>query len=170
MSDKVYRVLFLSRRNSARSILAEAVLNKLGKGRFVAYSAAVEPAAEIDPHVVELLASNELPVTDMRPRHYREFAQKGAADIDFVFTLSDTAAGEALPEWPGQPVTAHWSSPDPILATGAEWERRQAFARVLNELERRLAIFINLPLASLDRMSVKRRVDEIGETASKANS
>jgi len=105
----------------------------------------------------------------MRPRHYREFAQKGAADIDFVFTLSDTAAGEALPEWPGQPVTAHWSSPDPILATGAEWERRQAFARVLNELERRLAIFINLPLASLDRMSVKRRVDEIGETASKAN-
>jgi len=112
MSDKVYRVLFLSRRNSARSILAEAVLNKLGKGRFVAYSAAVEPAAEIDPHVVELLASNELPVTDMRPRHYREFAQKGAADIDFVFTLSDTAAGEALPEWPGHGALEQ-SRPDP---------------------------------------------------------
>ncbi|MGE0282521.1 MAG: protein tyrosine phosphatase [Rhizobiaceae bacterium] len=162
MSDKVYHVLFLSRRNSARSILAEAVLNKIGKGRFAAYSAAVEPAAAVDPHVVELLASNELRVADMTPRHYREFAQSGAADIDFVFTLSDTAAGEPLPEWPGQPVTAHWSSPDPILATGAEWERKQAFTRVVSELERRLSIFINLPFACLDRLSLKHRLDEIG--------
>src|SRR5688572_27036184 len=110
MSDKIYHVLFLSRRNSARSILAEAVLNKIGRGRFTARSAAVEPAPEVDPHVVELLRSNDLPVAEMRPRHYREFAQEGAANIDFVFTLSDTAAGEPLPQWPGQPVTAHWSS------------------------------------------------------------
>lgn len=170
MSEKVYHVLFLSRRNSARSILAEAVLNKIGKGRFVAHSAAVEPAAEVDPRIVDLLASNDLRVSEMRPRHYREFAQTGAADIDFVFTLSDTAAGEPPPEWPGKPVTAHWSSPDPILATGAEWERKQAFARVLAELERRLAIFINLPFTSLDRMSIKHRLDEIGETPSKVKS
>ena len=168
MSGKIYHVLFLSRRNSARSILAEAVLNKLGKGRFVAHSAAVDPADRIDPEVVELLAENELRATDMRPRHYREFAAEGAAALDFVFTLSDTAAGEPLPEWPGQPATAHWSSPDPILADGEEWERKQAFRRVLVELERRLAIFVNLPFASLDRMSMKNRLDEIGNTQSEA--
>lgn len=168
MNEKVYHVLFLSRHNSARSILAEAVLNKIGRGRFVAYSAAVEPAAEVDPHIVELLDQNDLKVADLRPRHYREFSKEGAADLDFVFTLSDTAAGEALPEWPGQPVTAHWSSPDPILAAGEEWERKQAFARVLTELERRLAIFINLPFASLDRMSLKGRLDEIAGAESRA--
>ena len=166
MSDKVFHVLFLSRRNSARSILAEAVLNKIGKGRFVAHGAAVESAAEIDPHVVELLRSKDLHVSSTRPRHYREFAQSGARSLDFVFTLSDTAHGEALPEWPGQPVTAHWSCPDPILATGPEWERKLAFERVLAELERRLAIFTNLPFASLDRKSLKHRVDEIGGTPS----
>lgn len=170
MNDKVYHVLFLSRRNSARSILAEAVLNKLGKGRFVAHSAAVDPASEVDQHVVDLLASNDLQVADMRPRHYREFAQQGAADIDFVFTLSDTAAGEPLPQWPGQPVTAHWSSPDPILATGTDAERQLAFMRVLGEFERRLAIFISLPFASLDRMSIKHRLDEIGDALSTAKS
>jgi arsenate reductase len=162
MSDKIFHVLFLSRRNSARSILAEAVLNKVGKGRFVAHSAAVDPAAKIDPHVEELLKANDLHVSDTRPRHYRDFANTGSADLDFVFTLSDTAAGEPLPEWPGQPVTAHWSSSDPVLATGAEWERKQAFVHVLNELERRLAIFTNLPFTSLDRKSIKHSVDEIG--------
>ena len=167
MSDKVYHVLFLSRRNSARSILAEAALNKIGKGRFIAHGAGVDPATEVDPHVVVLLRSEGFDVAQTRPRHYREFAQEGAADIDFVFTLSDTAAGEPLPEWPGQPVTAHWNSPDPLLATGAEWERKQAYVRILKELERRLAIFINLPFASLDRMSLKRHLDEIGELSAR---
>ena len=169
MSDKVFHVLFLSRRNSARSILAEAVLNKMGKGRFVAHSAAVQPAEEIDPHILDLLKQCELHVSHAKPRHSREFAKTGSPDLDFVFTLSDTAAGEQLPEWPGQPVTAHWSSPDPILARGAEWERKRAFARVLSELERRLAIFTNLPFSSLDRKSLTHHLDEIGGKAPSAD-
>ncbi|HET6160742.1 MAG TPA: arsenate reductase ArsC [Dongiaceae bacterium] len=164
MGQKIYRVLFLSRRNSARSILAEAILNRDGQGRFRAYSAGVAPAAAIDPHVVELLKSNGFPVDELRAKHFRDFAAEGAHDLDFVFTLSDTAAHESLPEWPGLPVTAHWSSPDPILAEAAEWERKQAFARIMSELERRLRILISLPLESLDRMSLKTKVDEIGRT------
>lgn len=164
MSERTYNVLFLSRRNSARSILAEAVLNKKGKGLFKGYSAAVSPAGAIEPHVIELLQSNGLAVPATPPRHYSEFTRPGAPALDFVFTLSDTAAGEPLPEWPGMPVTAHWSSPDPILATGAEWEIRRAFVQVFTELERRLSIFMNLPFASLDRMSLQNRLDEIGRT------
>jgi arsenate reductase len=162
MSERSYNVLFLSRRNSARSILAEAVLNKLGKARFKGYSAAVAPASAIDAHVIELLQSNGLAVPAMPPKHYSEFTKPDAPALDFVFTLSDTAAGEPPPQWPGLPVTAHWSSPDPILATGPEWERKRAFVQVLKELERRLSVFMNLPFASLDRMSLQNRLDEIG--------
>src|SRR5262245_57402749 len=162
MNQKIYRVLFLSRRNSARSILAEAILNRNGQGRFQAYSAGVAPVPAIDPHVVELLRSNGLPADELRAKHFNDFAAEGAHDLDFVFTLSDTAAHESLPEWPGLPATAHWSSPDPLLAEGAEWEKKQAFARIMSELERRLRIFINLPLGSLDRMSLKTQVDRSG--------
>ncbi len=165
MVEKVYNVLFLSRRNSARSILAEAILNRDGKGRFHAQSAGVALATAIDPLIIELMQSVRLPVDGLRPKHFQEFAAAGARDLDFVFTLSDTAAGESLPEWPGLPVTAHWSSPDPILIEGAAWERKQAFARVMSELERRLRIFSNLPFGSLDRMSLKSKVDEIGRPA-----
>jgi arsenate reductase (thioredoxin) len=166
MSEGSYHVLFLSQRNSARSILAEAVLNKKGRGRFHGYSAAVKPAGAIDPHVIELLQTSGLAVPATVPKHYSEFTRPDAPALDFVFTLSDTAAGEPLPVWPGMPVTAHWSSPDPILATGAEWERKRAFVQVLKELERRLSIFMNLPFASLDRMSLQNRLDEIGRTDS----
>jgi arsenate reductase (thioredoxin) len=166
MSEGSYHVLFLSQRNSARSILAEAVLNKKGRGRFHGYSAAVKPAGAIDPHVIELLQSGGLDLPATLPKHYSEFTRPDAPALDFVFTLSDTAAGEPLPVWPGMPVTAHWSSPDPILATGAEWERKRAFVQVLKELERRLSIFMNLPFASLDRMSLQNRLDEIGRTDS----
>lgn len=165
MAEHVYQVLFLSRRNSARSIMAEALLNRDGGGRFRAFSAAVDPAPAVDPRVIELAAAVGLPLGDVRPKHYSEFAGANAAGLDFVFTLSDTAAGEALPEWPGMPVTAHWSTPDPILAEGADWEKRRAFASVLSELERRLRIFAVLPFASLDRMSLKARIAEIGEKA-----
>ncbi len=164
MNGRSYHVLFLSQRNSARSILAEAVLDKKGSGRFKGHSAAVKPAGAIDPHVIDLLQSNWLALPATPPKHYSEFTKPGAPALDFVFTLSDTAAGEPLPEWPGMPVTAHWSSPDPILATGAEWERKRAFVQVLAELERRLSIFMNLPFASLDRMSLQSRLDEIGRT------
>jgi arsenate reductase len=164
MTGKIFNVLFLSRRNSARSILAEAVLNREGKGQFRAYSAAVEPALALAPQTIELLKQAGLSTEGLRPKHVREFARPGAQPLDFVFTLSDTAAGEAPPEWPGQPITAHWSSPDPGLATGAEWERMRAFVRVLIELERRLRIFISLPLAKLDRMSLQTRLNEIGSS------
>lgn len=161
MSNDVYHVLFLSRRNSARSVLAEAILNKIGKGRFHAASAAVDPADKIEPEVLELMRTNGLAVAAVRPKHYREFAEHDARELDFVFTLSDTAAGEPLPEWPGMPMTAHWRSSDPVLAEGADWEKKQAFVRVMTELERRLGIFVNLPFESLDRMSLQSRIDQI---------
>jgi arsenate reductase (thioredoxin) len=164
MPERVYNVLFLSRRNSARSIMAEAVLNREGRGRFKAFSAGVESTPALDPHAVEVMQLAGLPVSDVGPKHYREFAKAGAADLDFVFTLSDTAAGEPLPEWPGLPVTAHWSSPDPTKAEGAEWEIKQAYGRALTELERRIRIFANLPFASLDRISLKSHLDEIGQS------
>ncbi len=164
MAERVHHVLFLSRPNSARSILAEAVLNRDAKGKFVAHSAAVDPAAAIDPNAAELVESVGLPVSQVRPKHYSEFAKAGAPPLDFAFTMSDTAAGEPLPTWPGQPVTAHWSSPDPVRADGEAWEKKLAFGRVLAELERRIEIFINLPFPSLDRISLKSRLDEIGRS------
>ena len=100
----------------------------------------------------------------MKSKHYREFADTGAQDLDFVFTLSDTAAGEPMPDWPGMPVTAHWSCPDPVLVNGEEWERKRAFGRVMTELERRLHVFANLPFESLDKMSLKKHVDDIGRS------
>ena len=162
MTEKIFNVLFLSRRNSARSILAEAVLNKEGQARFRGYSAAVEPASTLDPRTIALLKQAGFPVEGLRPKHVSEFAGPGAQPLDFVFTLSDTAAGEKHPEWPGRPVTAHWNSPDPVLATGEEWERLQFFVRVLGELERRIHIFMSLPFNTLDRMSLQKHVDEIG--------
>ncbi|MBO6718703.1 MAG: arsenate reductase ArsC [Rhizobiaceae bacterium] len=163
MSDKVYNVLFLSRRNTARSILAEAILKKIGKGRFKAFSAGIDPEGAIDPNVLSLMEFYELPLQGARPKHYREFTGEDAPQLDFMFTLSDTAAGEKLPEWPGMPVTAHWSSTDPVLFEGEPLEIKQAFRRTMTELERRLSIFVNLPFASLDRMSLKSEVEKIGE-------
>ena len=113
----------------------------------------------------ELLEQAGFDTSGIRPRHFREFAAAGSENLDFVFTLSDTAAGEPMPEWPGLPVTAHWSFADPVLAEGEVWEKRVAFAQVLSGLERRIAIFVNLPFGSLDRMSLQRRVDEIGGDA-----
>jgi arsenate reductase (thioredoxin) len=163
MQNGTYRVLFMSRRNSARSVMAEAILNKIGRGRFEAISAAVDPAPVIEPSVLELLRSSDYPIEELTPRHFGVLAQAGAADLDFVFTLSDTAAGEPLPEWPGLPITSHWRCPDPVLVQGEAWERKQAFMQVLTGLERRLNIFINLPFTSLDRMSLQSQVREIGE-------
>ena len=161
MTERIYRVLFLSRRNSARSIMAEAILNKLGKGHFQAFSAGIEPTAVIDPMVAAVLKHGDFPFTDHKPKHYREFSHDDAEHLDFVFTLSDTAAGEPYPEWPGVPVTAHWSSPDPTHFVGEAWERERELSRVMGELTRRIGIFVNLPLGSLDRMSLQSHVDEI---------
>lgn len=162
MTDRVYHALFLSRRNATRGLFAEAVLRKLGKGDFVTYSAGIDPADAIDPLAAEMLERAGYPTEGLKPRHFAEFADPEAQRLDFVFTLSDTAAGEDLPAWPGLPVTAHWSSTDPERIDGAAWEKRQAYGRALTEIERRLRIFVSLPFASLDRLSLKRKVDEIG--------
>ena len=164
MVDKVFHVLFLSRRNSARSIMAESVLNGLKNPHFVAYSAGTDPAPEIEPDTTELLQQAGLNTEGLHPKHFKEFGEKGARELDFVFTLYDEQAGEPLPEWPGMPITAHWASTDPVQAEGEPWERKQAFSRALMELDRRLKIFTNLPLSSLDRLSVQSHVDEIGRS------
>src|SRR5262245_1148163 len=149
MPAKTYHVLFLSQRNTARSILAEAILNRDGRGRFRGHSAGVVPPTNVDPLVLELMQSVGLPTEGLRSKHFREFSEFGQQELDFVFTLSDTAAGENLPEWPGLPVTAHWSSLDPMLVERAEWERKLALTRIVSELERRLRIFMSLPFESL---------------------
>jgi len=159
MADhRIYHVLFLSQRNSARSILAEAVLNKIGGGRFKGHSAGVAPVEAVDPHVDEILSKLDMPAHNGRPKHYAEFTRPESPPLDFVFTLSDTAHGEALPQWPGRPVTAHWSSADPVRVEGEEWEKVQAFGHSMSELERRLGIFINLPFDTLDEMSLKEEI------------
>jgi protein-tyrosine-phosphatase len=162
-ASRAFHVLFLSRRNSARSLLAEAFLNKIGGGRFRAYSAGVEPAAKAEPYALDVLRMAGFSTERLRPKHYSDFAGPSAQNLDFVFTLCDVAAGEKMPEWPGQPVSAHWRSSDPVRARGEEWERKQAFVRTLSEIERRLRIFMNLPFLGLDRMTLKHHVDQIGE-------
>jgi protein-tyrosine-phosphatase len=166
MSDGTYNVLFLSQRNSARSVIAAALLNQIGRGRFRAFSAGVRPTQAYDPIALELLEHAHVPRPDGAPRHYRSFTTADAPPLDFVFTLSDTAAGEPLPAWPGHPVTGHWSSVDPARFPNSEAERRRSLIRTRSQLERRLRIFANLPLESLDRLSQQAQVDDIGRAES----
>lgn len=167
MSDKVFNVLFLCTGNSARSILAEALLNHLGKGRFHAYSAGSHPAGAVNPFALELLHKSKLPVADLRSKSWDEFAVPGAPEFDFVFTVCDNAAGEACPAWPGQPMTAHWGIEDPAAATGSDEEKRKAFHTALTQLSRRISIFISLPVEKLDRLSLKKQLDDIGRLREK---
>ena len=162
MSDKTYNVLFLCTGNSARSILAEALLNHLGKGRFRAFSAGSHPAGTVNPLAVELLQKSKLPVADLRSKSWDEFAVPGAAQFDFVFTVCDNAAGEVCPAWPGQPMTAHWGIEDPAAAVGSDEGKREAFSRAFAQLNRRLSIFISLPMEKLDMLTLKRNLDDIG--------
>jgi len=161
--DKIYNVLFLCTGNSARSILAEAMLNDLGKGRFCGWSAGSYPKGEVHPLALELLVKNHLPIEGLRSKSWEEFALPGASQIDFVFTVCDNAAGEACPVWPGQPITAHWGIPDPAAVEGTDEERRKAFFIAYNQLSKRLSTFVNLPLHNLDEVSLKRRLEEIGK-------
>jgi len=164
MSNAPYNVLFLCTHNSARSIMAEAILNREGRGRFHAFSAGSFPSGRINPYVQDLLVRLNYPVTDMRSKDWAEFAAPGAPELDFVFTVCDRAAGEVCPLWPGQPVSAHWGFPDPSEATGTEAEKRAMVADVFRMIHRRIDIFVNLPLAGLDRLALKARLDEIGRT------
>jgi protein-tyrosine-phosphatase len=156
--------LFLSQRNAARSLMAEAIANAVGRGQIEAFSAGVRPASEVDPMAVDLLQRSGLEVPAHPPQHVREFSAVQSPPMDFVFTLSDTAAGEAPPIWPGHPITAHWYCADPEQYPRAV-DRRTALIRARNELERRLRIFANLPVRSLDRMSLQAHVDALGESS-----
>ena len=163
MADlKIYNVLFLCTGNSARSILAEALLNVKGKGRFKAYSAGSHPKGAVHPLALELLAKNRLPTEGLRSKNWDEFAQSGAPQLDFVFTVCDNAAGEVCPVWPGGPMTAHWGIPDPAAADGADDDKRKAFFTAWNQLNRRIALFAALPLDRLDRMALQRKLRDIG--------
>ena len=162
MSKKTYNVLFLCTGNSARSIIAECVLNRLGHGRFRAYSAGSFPKGEVHPYAVELLRRQAFDTDELRSKSWNEFAAQGAPQLDFVFTVCDNARGEVCPIWPGQPMTAHWGMPDPAAVEGNEAERRLAFAETLRMLNNRVGAFVNLPLKSLDKLSLQQRIDEIG--------
>jgi protein-tyrosine-phosphatase len=162
MSDKVYNVLFLCTGNSARSILGEAILNRHGKGRFRGFSAGSHPKGHVHPYALDLLRNLKYPVDGLRSKSWDEFATPDAAPLDFVFTVCDNAANEVCPIWPGQPMTAHWGVPDPAAVEGTEAEKRAAFADTMRMLNNRISIFTNLPISSLDRLALKRRLDDIG--------
>jgi arsenate reductase len=162
MSDRTYNVLFLCTGNSARSILAEVLLKHWGKGRFRGFSAGSFPKGAVHPLALELLDRLSLPVQGLRSKSWDEFALPGAPVMDFVFTVCDQAAGEVCPIWPGNPVTAHWGVPDPAAATGSEEERRAAFRAAHRALEQRIKLFVSLSVDKLDRLALKRRLDEIG--------
>ncbi len=157
-------VLFLCTGNSARSILAEAYLNSAGRGRFTAYSAGSHPAGKVNPLALELLEKNRLPTRGLRSKNWDEFARSGAPAMDFVFTVCDNAAEEVCPVWPGQPMTAHWGVMDPTVVPGPDHDRRKAFLRAFTELSARINLLLALPLDKLDRLALKRRLDEIGKT------
>jgi protein-tyrosine-phosphatase len=163
-------VLFLCTGNSARSILAEAYLNAAGKGRFTAYSAGSHPAGAVNPFALELLTKNRLPTEGLRSKSWEEFAAAGAPPLHFVFTVCDQAAGEVCPVWPGQPMTAHWGIDDPAAATGDDEAKRKAFFRAYNELTTRISLFLNLPVDKLDRLTLKRKLDDIGRVSAAAKS
>jgi protein-tyrosine-phosphatase len=163
MSDREFNVLFLCTHNSARSVIAECVMNELGKGRFKAYSAGSQPSGRVNPHAVDMLSKLGYDVGSVRSKSWNEFSRSDAPQMDFVFTVCDDAANETCPYWPGQPMTAHWGLPDPSRTQGSEAEIRAAFADTHRMLYQRIGVFVNLPLAALDRMSLKAKLDQIGQ-------
>jgi arsenate reductase len=162
MDSSPFNVLFLCTGNSARSIMAETILNALGKGRFKAYSAGSHPTGRVNPLALELLQANRLPVEGLRSKSWDEFAQAGAPFLHFVFTVCDQAAAEMCPVWPGQPMSAHWGVPDPASVAGSDEVKRRAFFAAYSALNRRISIFVSLPLTKLDRMALQKKLHEIG--------
>ena len=162
MPDGHYNVLFLSNRNSARSIFAEAVLNRMGHGHFAGFSAGLRPARQLDELAVDVLRVAEYPTKDLHPKHWKEFAKADAPPLDFVFTLCDLEAGEPVPRWPGRPVTGDWRYSDPVQLEDPT-ERRAALAATLGGLERQLLAFMQLPFGSLDEISLRERLKELGQ-------
>jgi arsenate reductase len=160
--DKPYNVLFLCTHNSARSVLAEAIMNKIGAGKFAAYSAGSQPRGAINPNTLKLLTQLNYDTSGFRSKSWGEFAKPGAPEIDFIFTVCDDAAGEACPVWPGKPLTAHWGVADPSAAKGSELEVALAFQEAYRLLYRRIELFAALPIRGLDTLTLKARLREIG--------
>ena len=164
MVNHPFNVLFLCTGNSARSIIAEAILNREGRGKFRAFSAGSHPKDNIHPYALDLLRKLNHDIAGLRSKNWAEFSGPEAPKLNFVFTLCDDAAAEACPVWPGQPMTAHWGLPDPAAATGKEAEVRLAFADTYRMLNNRISIFTSLPLRSLDKLSLQKHLDSIGKT------
>jgi len=163
MNHNVFNVLFLCTANSARSIMAEAILQHLGAGRFQAFSAGSHPATAVNPYAIELLRRNEYTTEGLRSKSWDEFAETGAPHMDFVLTVCDNAAGEVCPFWPGQPMTAHWGVADPAAAQGDEAAIFKAFNDAFMVLHRRIALLVNLPIEKLDRLALQKKLVEIGQ-------
>jgi arsenate reductase len=157
-----YNVLFLCTGNSARSIMAEAILNRKGKPHFTAYSAGSQPAGKVRPEALKQIQAAKLPVDNLRSKNWNEFAAPGAPRMDFVFTVCDNAAKEVCPVWPGQPMTAHWGVPDPAAMEGTPEEIERAFREAFMTLDRRISLFLCLPLSSLDQLAIRKEIDRIG--------
>jgi len=162
MSSKIYNVLFICTGNSARSIMAESLLNSIGSGRFNAFSAGSNPSGQINPLALDIIKSNNLPTENLRSKSWNEFAQQDAPVLDFVFTVCDKAAGEVCPLWPGQPMTAHWGVEEPSSVAGNEMEKKRAFSDAFRVLHRRISIFNSLPIDKLDALALKHQLDAIG--------
>ena len=163
MSSRILNVLFLCTGNSARSIMAEAILNKIGRGAFAAYSAGSHPAGRVNAHAIELLSKNHYSVDTLRSKDWAEFAAPGAPVMDFVLTVCDRAAGEVCPIWPGQPMTAHWGVEDPVEVEGDDQARLKAFSDAFMILSRRISLLVSLPIEKLERLSLQNELSDIGK-------
>jgi arsenate reductase (thioredoxin) len=162
LQQKTYQVLVLCTGNSARSILGEVLFNVLGKGRFIAHSAGSKPAGRVNPFALELLQRQGFSTEGLRSKIWDEFAAPGTPGIDFMFTVCDNAAGETCPIWPGKPATAHWGIPDPAAVEGDDVTKRAAFRKAYDQLERRIQLFMSLPIEKLDKLSLREKLAEIG--------
>ena len=162
MTVKPYQILILCTGNSARSIMAEAIINTLGAGRIVAHSAGSQPAGRVHPLALEKLSAIGYPTAQLRSKSWDEFAAADAPQMDFIITVCDNAAGETCPLWPGQPISAHWGFPDPAAVQGSEAEQRAAFEQVFQRITQRVRLLLNLPLASLDALAIRRELQNIG--------
>ncbi len=165
MASRPFNVLFLCTGNSARSIIAESLINHWGRGKFRGFSAGSHPKGQVHPIALELLRHMKLSTEGLRSKDWSEYGQAGSAPLDFVFTVCDKAAAEVCPVWPGQPMTAHWGVPDPAAVEGPDTEKWLAFREAFRVLENRIKIFVSLPIASLDRLKLKQRLEEIGRAA-----
>ena len=165
MTEKIRNVLFLCTGNSARSVMAECILNRLGSGGFQAYSAGSHPAGCINPYALELLDREDYETKGLYSKSWEEFAGPEAPTMDFVFTVCDQAAGEMCPVWPGQPISAHWGFPDPAAFEGSESETRAVFADVFGQIYDRISIFVGLPIDSIERLSLQRHLDDLGKAS-----